>query len=204
MKVAAFDNEGNSTTNQQGELYVWHLFLLCQSTFGTIQITASIMRPILKYIQMSGAMGILLKSPTGGVIIYGRSDATLNPGGVRIGTGEIYRLLDQIEEIEDSVIVGQSWKKDVRVILFVKLAAGYELTDDLITKIKQTIRANASPRHVPSKILTIPDVPYTLNMKKVELAVKKVIEGKPVLNKDALSNPESLDYYADIKELQED
>ena len=141
----------------------------------------------------------------GGVIIYGRSYATLNPGGVRIGTGEIYRLLDEIEEIEDSVIVGQSWKKDVQLILFVKLAAGYELTDDLITKIKQTIRRpKMSPRHVPSKILTISDVPDTLNMKKVELAVKKVIEGKPVLNKDALSNPESLDYYADIKELQED
>ena len=123
---------------------------------------------------------------------------------MRIGTGDIYRLLDQIEEIEDSVIVGQDWKNDVRVILFVKLAAGYELTDDLIQKIKQTIRVNASPRHVPSKILAIPAVPYTLNMKKVELAVKKIIEGKPVLNKDALSNPESLDHYADIKELQED
>ncbi len=100
--------------------------------------------------------------------------------------------------------MGQNWKNDIRVVLFVKLAAGYELTDALIKKIKQTIRVNASPRHVPAKILTIPDIPYTLNMKKVELAVKKVIEGKPVLNKDALSNPGSLEQYADRKELQED
>jgi acetoacetyl-CoA synthetase len=140
----------------------------------------------------------------GGVVMYGRSDATLNPGGVRIGTAEIYRQLEQMDEIEDSVVVGQNWKNDVRVILFVKLASGFELTEALKAKIRQTIRVNASPRHVPAKILTTPDVPYTLNMKKVELAVKKVIEGQPVLNKDALSNPEALDYYAELKELQED
>ena len=109
-----------------------------------------------------------------------------------------------MEEIDDSVVVGQNWENDVRVILFVKLAAGFELNDELKGKIKQVIRTNASPRHVPAKIISIPDVPYTLNMKKVELAVKKVIQGQPVLNKDALSNPEALDYYADIKELQED
>jgi acetoacetyl-CoA synthetase len=109
-----------------------------------------------------------------------------------------------MEEIDDSVVVGQNWKNDVRVILFVKLAPGFELNDGLKDKIKQVIRTNASPRHVPAKILSIPDVPYTLNMKKVELAVKKVIQGQPVLNKDALSNPQALDYYADIKELQED
>ncbi len=136
--------------------------------------------------------------------MLGRSDATLNPGGVRIGTAEIYRQVEQIEEIDDSVVVGQDWKNDIRVILFVKLAPGAELTDDLKGKIRQVIRTNASPRHVPAKIISIPDVPYTLNMKKVELAVKKVIQGQPVLNKDALSNPEALDYYADIPELQED
>jgi acetoacetyl-CoA synthetase len=109
-----------------------------------------------------------------------------------------------MEEVEDSVVIGQNWKNDIRVILFVKLAPGYELTDDLKNKIKQTIRANASPRHVPAKILSTPEVPYTLNMKKVELAVKKIIEGQPVLNRDALGNPEALDYYADLAELQED
>ena len=140
----------------------------------------------------------------GGVVMLGRSDATLNPGGVRIGTAEIYRQVEQMDEIDDSVVVGQDWKNDIRVILFVKLAEGIELTDDLKNRIRQVIRTNASPRHVPAKIVSVPDVPYTLNMKKVELAVKKVIQGQPVLNKDALSNPEALDYYADIEELQED
>jgi acetoacetyl-CoA synthetase len=139
----------------------------------------------------------------GGVVMLGRSDATLNPGGVRIGTAEIYRQVEQMEEIDDSVVVGQDWENDIRVILFIKLAPGIELTDELKNKIKQVIRTNASPRHVPAKIISVPDVPYTLNMKKVELAVKKVIRGQPVLNKDALSNPEALAYYENIAELQE-
>nr|MBL0713664.1 acetoacetate--CoA ligase [Desulfobacterales bacterium] len=139
----------------------------------------------------------------GGVGIYGRSDATLNPGGVRIGTAEIYRQIEQIEEIEDSLVVGQTWKNDVRVILFIKLSNGFDLDDDLKGKIRQTIRTNVTPRHVPGKIISVPEIPYTLNMKKVELAVKKVIHNQPVLNKDALSNPEVLDYYVGLKELQE-
>ena len=106
--------------------------------------------------------------------------------------------------MEDSLVVGQNWKNDVRVVLFVQMAAGYELTDDIVNKIESTIRTNASPRHVPALILTVLDIPYTHNMKKVELAVKKVIHNQPVLNKDSLRNPEALDYYADIKELQED
>jgi acetoacetyl-CoA synthetase len=138
----------------------------------------------------------------GGVVMHGRSDATLNPGGVRIGTAEIYRQLEQMAEIDDSVVVGQDWQNDVRVILFVKLAEGIELSEELKNKIKDTIRANASPRHVPAKIIAVPDVPYTLNMKKVELAVKKVIQGQEVLNKDALSNPQALDYYENIKDLE--
>ena len=140
----------------------------------------------------------------GGVAIYGRSDATLNPGGVRIGTAEIYRQIEQIEEVADSVVIGQPWNNDVRVILFVKMEEGHELSDELKKKIAQAIRQNASPRHVPSKIISVPDIPYTLNMKKVELAILKIIQNKPVLNKDALSNPEALDYYAGIKELEED
>ena len=140
----------------------------------------------------------------GGLIMYGRSDATLNPGGVRIGTAEIYRQMDMLPEIEDSVVIGQNWKNDVRVILFVKLAGGYELSDEVAAKIRQTIRTNASPRHVPAKIIAVPDIPYTLNMKKVELAVRKTVQGLPVKNKDALQNPESLDFYADMPELQKD
>jgi acetoacetyl-CoA synthetase len=140
----------------------------------------------------------------GGVEIFGRSDATLNPGGVRIGTAEIYRLVEGMDEIEDSLVVGQNWKGDVRVILFVKMSEGHALTDDIRQRIKTMLRTHASPRHVPAKIITTPAVPYTLNMKKVELAVKKVIQGQAVLNKDALSNPEALDYYEDLKELQDD
>jgi acetoacetyl-CoA synthetase len=140
----------------------------------------------------------------GGVVIQGRSDATLNPGGVRIGTAEIYRQVEGLEEIQDSLVIGQSWKNDVRVILFVKMAEGRELTEELKAKIKKTLRSNASPRHVPAKIVAVPDVPYTLNMKKVDLAVKKVIEGKAVLNRDALRNPEALDFYAGIQEVKED
>ncbi len=136
--------------------------------------------------------------------MYGRSDATLNPGGVRIGTAEIYRQVEAIDEIVDSLVVGQNWKNDVRVILFVMLLPGQELTDELKERIRKTIRVNASPRHVPAKIIAVPDIPYTLNMKKVELSVKKVIEGQAVQNRDALKNPESLDYYAGIRELQED
>jgi acetoacetyl-CoA synthetase len=139
----------------------------------------------------------------GGVIMFGRSDAVLNPGGVRIGTAEIYRQVEQLEEIDDSIVVGQDWGTDVRVILFVKVAMGFELTEDLKKKIRQVIRANASPRHTPAKIIAVPDIPYTLNMKKVELAVKKVIHDQPVLNKDALRNPESLEHFAGLKELTE-
>jgi acetoacetyl-CoA synthetase len=144
-----------------------------------------------------------IKSDTGGMIIYGRSDATLNPGGVRIGTAEIYRQVEAIDEILDSLVVGQNWDNDVRVILFVKLREGVELTEELKKKIKKTIRENATPRHVPAKIIAVADIPYTISGKKVELAVKKVIHGEPVVNRDALANPESLDLYKNLKELQE-
>jgi acetoacetyl-CoA synthetase len=138
----------------------------------------------------------------GGLIMFGRSDATLNPGGVRIGTAEIYRRLDVMDEIEDSVIIGQSWNNDVRVVLFVKMVAGHELTEELKNKIKADIKAKASPRHVPAKIIECPDIPYTLNMKKVELAVKKMVEGREVKNKDALKNPEALDFFGSIEALK--
>jgi acetoacetyl-CoA synthetase len=205
MKVEAFDEQGKPMTNKQGEL-------VCMAPFPSM--------PIYFWDDPNGEKyhaayfdvypnvwrhgDFIEVNEHGGVVIYGRSDATLNPGGVRIGTAEIYRQVEQLEEIEDSLVVGQNWKNDVRVILFVKMAEGYELTDDIKTKIRATIRSNASPRHVPAKILPVPDIPYTLNMKKVELAVKKVIHGQPVLNKDALRNPEVLDYFLDLKELQED
>jgi acetoacetyl-CoA synthetase len=205
MDVRAFDEVGKEIVNEQGEL-------VCCKPFPSMPIYFWDDPDGRKYndayfdvypnIWRHGDFVIV--TDRGGVIMLGRSDATLNPGGVRIGTAEIYRQLEQMAEIDDSVVVGQNWKDDIRVILFVKLASGYELNEELKGTIRQTIRTNASPRHVPAKILSTPEIPYTLNMKKVELAVKKIIEGKPVLNKDALSNPDSLDYFADLKELKED
>jgi acetoacetyl-CoA synthetase len=205
MDVRAFDELGNELIDEQGEL-------VCCRPFPSMPIYFwddpdgkkyhSAYFDVFPNIWRHG--DFVTVTSRGGVVMLGRSDATLNPGGVRIGTAEIYRQLEQMAQIADSVVVGQDWKNDVRVILFVKLAEGVELTDDLKDKIRQTIRVNASPRHVPAKIIGVPDVPYTLNMKKVELAVKKVIQGQEVLNKDALSNPQALDFYAGIKELQQD
>ncbi|MBW1616374.1 MAG: acetoacetate--CoA ligase [Deltaproteobacteria bacterium] len=204
MKVSAFGQNGKPVIGQEGEL-------VCEAPFPSMPIAFWDDPDSKKYLSAYFDVypGIwrhgdfIIINDRGGVVMHGRSDATLNPGGVRIGTAEIYRQLDQVEEINDSLVVGQNWENDIRVVLFVTLADGYKLTDSLKNKIKTTIKKNASPRHVPKLIIDVPDIPYTLNMKKVEIAVKKVIEGKPVLNKDSLKNPESLDYFATIKELKE-
>jgi len=205
MKVEAFDENGSPVINRQGEL-------VCAAPFPSMPIYFWDDPDNRKYLSAYFDMypnvwrhgDYVLVSERGGVVIFGRSDATLNPGGVRIGTAEIYRQVEQLEEIEDSVVVGQNWKNDVRVILFVKMAEEGQLTEELKKKIRDVIRKNASPRHVPAKILSVADVPYTLNMKKVELAVRQTIHKQPVLNKDALRNPEALDYYDNLEELQEE
>ena len=137
----------------------------------------------------------------GGFVIYGRSDATLNPGGVRIGTAEIYRQVEKLDEVLEALVIGQDWEKDTRVVLFVKLREGLTLDDALARRIKDVIRENTTPRHVPAKIIAVGDIPYTISMKKVELAVKNIIEGRPVTNRDALANPQSLELYRDLPEL---
>ncbi len=137
----------------------------------------------------------------GGVVIYGRSDATLNPGGVRIGTAEIYRQVEQMDEVEEGIVVGQEWQNDTRVVLFVRLRDGLELDEDLVTKIKARIREGCTPRHVPAKVLQVADIPRTKNNKIVELAVRDVIHGRPVKNIEALANPEALALYEDLPEL---
>jgi len=139
----------------------------------------------------------------GGFIIFGRSDTTLNPGGVRMGTAEIYNEVEKFVEIKESIVIGQSWKNDIRIILFVTVNKGYDLTDDTKNKIKRAIRINASPRHVPSKIISILDIPKTKNGKLVELAVKQSIEGEKIKNLEALANPDSLKQFKNIKELNE-
>jgi len=204
MDVHAFDSSGKPVVNQKGEL-------VCRKPFPSMPIYFWNDPDGQKYhnayfdvypnIWRHG--DFIMVNEHGGVVIYGRSDTTLNPGGVRIGTAEIYRVVENMEEIEDSLVVGQSWDNDVRVILFVKMAKGQELTDELVKSIKTNIRSNCSPRHVPAKVIKIADIPYTINMKKVEMAVRNIIHGDPVTNRDALANPESLDLYKDLPELKD-
>lgn len=137
-----------------------------------------------------------------GIIIYGRSDAVLNPGGVRIGTAEIYRQVEQLEAVVESLVIGQEWEGDVRVVLFVRLRAELTLDDALIDQIKKQIRANTTPRHVPARVVQVSDIPRTKSGKIVELAVREVVHNRPVKNKEALANPEALDLFANRPELQ--
>ena len=134
-------------------------------------------------------------------MIYGRSDAVLNPGGVRIGTAEIYRPLNNIPEVLESIVIGQTWLDDVRIILFVKLREHSILDEALKLKIKQTIRSEASPRHVPAKILAVPDIPRTISGKIVEIAVRQCVHGETVENIGSLANPEALEYFKNRQEL---
>ena len=136
-----------------------------------------------------------------GAIIHGRSDAVLNPGGVRIGTAEIYRQVEKLDTIVESIVIGQDWEDDVRVVLFVVLREGEVLDDDLAQSVRTTIRQNATPRHVPAKIIQVPEIPRTLSGKIVELAVREIVHGRPVNNVDALANPEALENFADLAEL---
>jgi len=205
VRVAAYDEQGRAVINHPGEL-------VCEAAIPSMPLCFWNDPDGEKYRQayFERFPGVwthgdfIQINDNGGVVIFGRSDATLNPGGVRIGTAEIYRQVETLGEVEDALVVGQNWKNDVRVVLFVKLGLGYELTDALKEKIRAVIRANASPRHVPAKIMAAPDIPYTLNMKKVELAVKKILDGKDPGNRDALKNPESLDFFMGLKELEGD
>ena len=202
MKVLAYDEDGKPVVGKHGEL-------VCAAPFPSMPIYFWDDEKGEKYrsAYFENFPGVwthgdfIEVTERGGLIIYGRSDATLNPGGVRIGTAELYRVMDRINEVDDCVVVGQEWQGDIRVILFVKMKNGFDLTDELQARIRSNLRTNASPRHVPAKIIEVPDIPYTLNMKKVELAVQKVVHGREVKNKDALKNPESLDYFANIEAL---
>ena len=140
----------------------------------------------------------------GGMIIYGRSDAVLNPGGVRIGTAEIYRQVEQLDEIVEALVIGQDWDADVRVVLFVKLREGLALDEKLISRVKQKIRDNTTPRHVPAKVIQVADIPRTKSGKIVELAVRDVVHGRQVKNLEALANPEALGQFRGRRELLQD
>ena len=144
------------------------------------------------------------RTVSGGFIIHGRSDATLNPGGVRIGTAEIYRPVEQIPQVAEALAIGQEWDDDVRVVLFVRLQPGSRLDDALRNEVRAAIRKNCTPRHMPAKIIEVADIPRTKSGKITELAVRDVIHGRPVANTDALANPEALDLYRDLPQLGPD
>lgn len=205
MKVKCYDEKGNSVVDQTGEL-------VCEAPSPSLPLYLWNDPKGEKYRETYFSVYpsvwrhgdyIKIHRDTRGITFFGRSDAVLKPAGVRIGTAEIYNQVEKLAEVADSLAIGQEWRGDQRIILFVKLAEGYRLTEELKSKIKKTLRENTSPRHVPAKIFPVPDIPYTLNMKKVEIAITNIIHGRPVLNRDALINPKSLDYYESIApELQ--
>ena len=202
MDVQAFNSAGEPVFNQKGELVCRTPVPSMPLYFWQDQYHQKYNEAYFSAYPKVWCHGDYIEITNTGIIVHGRSDATLNSGGVRIGTAEIYRQVDSFAEIEDSVVVGQEWANDVRVILFVKLIQGVQITEEIITSIKGAIRKNTSPRHVPAKVIAVDGIPYTINMKKAELAVKNIIHSQPVLNRDALANPESLEGYKNLKELQ--
>ena len=202
MKVEAFDDFGRSVVAEKGELVCTAAAPSMPVCFWNDPNGERYKSAYYELHQGIWSHGDYIEiTENGGVIIYGRSDTTLNPGGVRIGTAEIYRQVENIPEVMDSLVVGQDWDNDVRVILFVKLREEVNLNETLTKKIKDTIRRNTTPRHVPAKIISIAEIPYTISGKKVELAVRKIIHSQEVKNKDALANPETLSYYENLDEL---
>ncbi len=203
MRVEVFDETGRSVKGATGELVCTAAFPSMPLHFWNDPDGSKYRKAYFERFPGVWAHGDWCRlTDSGGLIIFGRSDTTLNPGGVRIGTAELYRLVETFPEIDDSLAVGQRWQGDERVILFVRLAAGKTLSDELRQRIKTAIRDNLTPRHVPAKIIAVADIPYTINMKKVELAVRNVIHGEPVKNRDALANPEALELYRDLEELK--
>jgi acetoacetyl-CoA synthetase len=203
MKVEAYDPDGKPMIGRTGEL-------VCSASFPSMPIYfwndsdgSKYKKAYFDVFPNVWTHGDFVEiTPHGGVKIFGRSDATLNPSGVRIGTAEIYAVVEALDEVVNSIVVGQPWQNDVRVVLFVKLAQGVQLDDALVKKIKTVIRDQCSPRHMPAKIIPVTDIPVTLNNKKVEIAVRNMIEGKPVTNRDALANPEALEQFANVPALQ--
>jgi acetoacetyl-CoA synthetase len=203
MGVEVFDEDGRSVRGEKGELVCTTPFPSMPLGFWNDPQDAKYRAAYFDKYPGVWCHGDFVKlTEHGGIIIYGRSDSVLNPGGVRIGTAEIYRQVEQLDEVLESLAVGQSWQNDVRVVLFVRLRDGLELDDALITKIKTQIRSNASPRHVPAKIVKVADIPRTKNNKIAEIPVRNIIHGEEVKNREALANPEALDLYRDIPELR--
>ena len=203
MDVQVFDEQGRSVDDRPGEL-------VCATPFPAMPIgfwnDSDGSRYRAAYFERFPGVwhhgDWIERTPHGGFVIHGRSDATLNPGGVRIGTAEIYRQLDHMPEILEGLAVGQEWDGNERIVLFVRLAPGVRLDDELRRRIAGRLRTHASPRHVPARIVDVADLPRTRSGKLVELAVRQVIHGRPVANREALANPEALDLFLDRPELR--
>jgi acetoacetyl-CoA synthetase len=207
MAVDAWDDEGRPIRGDKGELVCTRPFPSMPIGFWNDPDGSRYRGAYFEHFPNVWTHGDYVEiTARGGLIIYGRSDAVLNPGGVRIGTAEIYRQVEKLEEVMESVVIGQDWPPekpgDVRVVLFVRLADGHQLTAELEKRIKEVIRTNTTTRHVPAKILAVPDVPRTKSGKIVELAVRNVVHGRPIKNREALANPEALQFFADREELQ--
>ena len=204
MKVESFDDSGKPLINLKGELVCTRAFPSMPVNFWNDPDGSKFHNAYFSDYPGVWTHGdYILINDHGGVIVFGRSDATLNPAGVRIGTAEIYRVVEAFPEIEDSLAVGQQWEDDERVILFVKMNEGEQFGEELKKKLMDAIRSGCSPRHVPAKTVPVPDIPYTINGKKVEIAVKKILHGSEALNKDALANPESLLFFSDLEVLRD-
>lgn len=205
MDVYAYDQNQNSLIGEKGELVCCTAFPSMPIYFWNDPDGTKYKKAYFETFKGIWHHGDLISiSKTGGVKIYGRSDTTLNPGGVRIGTAEIYRVLSSLSYIEDSLVVGQKWKTDQRIILFVQLKNNAVLGQNLINELKAQISRECSHRHRPSIVLQVAGIPYTMNGKKVELAIKQILDNEPVLNIDALKNPETLEYFKNIPELEKD
>lgn len=203
MAVESWDSDCNSQIGEKGEL-------VCKAPFPSMPISflndPTGERYRAAYFERFDGVwchGDFLEiNDRGGVVIHGRSDTTLNPGGIRIGTAEIYRQVEVVDEVSEALVIGQQWQGDVRIVLFVTLLEGAALDDQLKQKIRTQIRQNTTPHHNPKVIIAVPEIPRTLSGKIVELAVKAIVEGKEIDNKEALLNPGALDYFANLKELQ--
>ena len=203
MKVEAYDEKGNSIKQKKGELVCTKPFPSMPIYFWNDPDNEKYINAYFKKYPGVWHHGDFIEiTEHGGIIVYGRSDATLNPGGVRIGTAEIYRIVENMEEVSDSLVIGQNWNNDVRIILFVVIKDNLNINEDLKDKIRKEIKRLATPRHVPNKIIQIKEIPRTINGKKVEIAVTRIIHGEEVKNKDALVNPKSLEQFQNLIELK--
>jgi acetoacetyl-CoA synthetase len=202
LDVKVFNEKGKSLKNLKGELVCLNPFPSMPLKFWNDKNNIKLKNAYFnKYKNIWHHGDYAEVKSNSGFIIYGRSDTTLNPGGVRLGTAEIYFEVEKFIEIREAIVVGQSWDNDIRIILFIIVNKNYTINDNLIKKIKQQIRKNASPRHVPNKIIVVKDIPRTKSGKIVELAVRNIINGLKVNNVEILSNPDCLKYFKNISQL---